>query len=219
MTKGAVLFDLDGTLLDTAADFRTALNRLLNDEGEPPLALERIRAMVSNGSANLVAQAFQISADHPRFEGLRQRLLDYYRESMLEHTRPFPGLPESLALIEAHQRPWGIVTNKPTSFSKAIIQGLALNPQVLICPEDTGKPKPHPGGILLACQRLGADPATSLYIGDHLRDIDAGKAAGCLTMAAAYGYLDAGENPHDWGADWIAHHPEELPDLLRSYLA
>lgn len=218
MSLEAVLFDLDGTLLDTAADFRTALNRLLEEENRPTLADDDVRVMVSNGSANLVAQAFAIDSRHAEFEPLRLRLLEHYADCMLENTHPYPGMTESLELIQSRGKAWGIVTNKPQYFSDAIIAGLGLNPSTLICPEHTGKPKPDPAGIVLGCAEINCPPENCLYIGDHKRDIDAGRDAGCKTMAAAYGYIEMDDDATTWGADWLLEQPTDLPDLLTKYL-
>ena len=174
--------------------------------------------MVSNGSANLVAQAFAIGSQHAEFESLRLRLLEHYADCMLENTRPYPGMAESLEFIQAQGKAWGIVTNKPQSFSDAIIAGLGMNPDILICPEHTGKPKPDPAGIVLGCAKLKCAPEQCLYIGDHKRDIDAGRAAGCKTMAAAYGYLEVNDNAKDWGADWLLMKSTDLPQLLAEHL-
>lgn len=218
MTLEAVLFDLDGTLLDTAADFRTALNRLLQEEGRPTLEDQDVRVMVSNGSANLVAQAFAIDNSHAEFEPLRLRLLEHYADCMLDNTRPYAGMEESLEFIQSRGKAWGIVTNKPQYFTDAIIAGLGMNPATLICPEHTGKPKPDPAGIVLGCAELNCAPENCLYIGDHKRDIDAGKGAGCKTMAAAYGYIEANDDATTWGADWLLMQSTDLPQLLAEHL-
>lgn len=214
MTTSAILFDLDGTLLDTAPDFRTALNRLLQDEGQEPLDLETVRVMVSNGSANLVINAFGIDSSHADFERLKEQLLTYYGEHMLEQTRPFTGLDVSLELLEDAGITWGVVTNKPMQFSQAIMQGLNLQPAALVCPEHVNQPKPDPAGILLACEQINRPAGEVVYVGDHRRDIDAGRSAGCGTLAAAYGYREPDDDPMTWGADRVIHDAILMPEII-----
>ncbi len=215
----AILFDLDGTLLDTAPDFHTALNRLLSEEGRINLDTTQVRHMVSNGSATLVSQAFNLDMQHAQFEPLRQRLLKHYADCLLENTRPFPGITECLALLRDRRISWGVVTNKPLVFSEAIMRGLDLYPDTLICPDHVQHPKPDPEGIMLACGEIGCTPADCVFVGDHQRDIDAGRSAGCGTVAAAYGYLGDSDNPEDWHADHIIWQPEQLLLLLESYFS
>ena len=213
----AVLFDLDGTLLDTAPDFHTALNRLLAEEQCAPIHADRVQNMVSNGSANLVAQAFNIDASDHRFDGLRERLLKHYDDCLTDRTALYPGLFECLEWLDANQYPWGIVTNKPLHYAEKIISQLELNINCLICPDHVDQPKPDPRGILLACEQMLKAAHNTLFVGDHLRDIEAGKRAGAPTIAAAWGYLADGEDPRDWDADYLLYSPRELLPLLRKF--
>lgn len=212
----AVLFDLDGTLLDTAPDFTTAINCVLAERGLVPQPEARVRRAVTNGSAGLVASTFGIGSEHPDFEPLRQRLLHYYRQCLAQHTRLFNGLDTVLAELATRQIPWGIVTNKPLQYTTPILTQLRFPsaPATVICPDHVIRTKPDPESILLACRELHVAPERAIYVGDHLRDIEAGRNAGTTTAAATWGYLDEDEDPQAWGADHIVNNALELTDLL-----
>ena len=212
----AVLFDLDGTLLDTAPDFLTAINRVLAERGLPARSEQAVRAAVSHGSAGLITAIFTIDSDHPDFEPLRQALLAHYRDCLADDTRPFPGMVGVLEALAARGIPWGIVTNKPAAYTDAIVARLSWPspPATVVCPDHVARTKPDPEPILLACRQLDLPPGRAIYVGDHRRDIEAGREAGTATVAAAYGYLDNGENPADWGADHIIERADQLIDLL-----
>ena len=212
----AVLFDLDGTLLDTAQDFADVINRLLKEESRPAMAYHEVRNAVSHGSVGLIQTAFKLGKDDPGFEPLRQRLLDHYAQCLTEKTRLFEGLEQLLKLLARHNIPWGIVTNKPELYTTPIVEGLALAPATTICPDHVSQTKPHPESVELACRHIGCKPSESVVIGDHLRDIEAGKNAGAKTIAAAYGYLHRDESAEDWQADYIAHHPRDLIGILEN---
>jgi len=200
-----VLFDLDGTLLDTAPDFVTALNAMLGDKNLPTLAPAIIRAGVTHGSGGLITLAFKLRSTDAEFEPLRQEFLGYYRACLTERTRLFPGMEGVLDRLGDRGIPWGIVTNKPELYTTAILQGLWLPspPAAVICPDHVARSKPDPESVLMACDQLTIKPAQALYVGDHLRDIQAGNSAGCYTVSAAYGYIDGNEDPSDWGAHYL----------------
>ena len=212
----AVLFDLDGTLLDTAPDFVTALNTMLRARNLPPMDPAVIRAGVTHGSAGLITLAFGFEKSHPEFEPTRQAFLGYYRDCLTEQTRLFPGMEAVLAGLAEHNIPWGIVTNKPEVYTRAILKDLWLpaKPGTVICPDHVARTKPDPEPVLLACAHLKLRPQQTLFVGDHLRDIQAGISAGCHTASAAYGYLDPGEDPHTWGADYLVEHAYKLTDII-----
>jgi len=214
MPLKAVLFDLDGTLLDTAPDFQTALNLLLAEENKQPLSQEEVKVMVSHGSADLIANAFHMEATHPDFEPLRARLLTFYLQHLSENTRYFQGLDASLSYIEQQGLAYGIVTNKPSLYADKIIADLNIEVDCLICPDHVAKPKPDPEALLLACQQLGCEPEEAIFVGDHDRDVIAGKAANMPTVAAAWGYIPLGESVEDWKADYLVQAPEDLLPLL-----
>jgi N-acetyl-D-muramate 6-phosphate phosphatase len=211
----AVLFDLDGTLLDTAPDFALALNKLLALKKRPPLTASVIRDIVSNGSAGLIARAFDCSEEEPTFETIRNEFLAIYMDNICRETRPFPGIQTLLNNLARQGTPWGIVTNKPSLYTEAILQQLQLEPapRAVVCPDHVENAKPHPEPVILACRRLGIAPQSTIYIGDHRRDIESGRDAGAITIAAAYGYID-NDHPETWGAHHLVNHADELSKLL-----
>lgn len=216
----AVLFDLDGTLLDTAPDFITTVNQLRREEQHAALPDEQIRRTVSNGARALVSMAFDIGFDHPEFPRLLDRLLVIYSGQLADRTAPFPGIPELLEELAKINMPWGIVTNKAQRFTQPIMAALNFNPApaTVICPDDVKNTKPDPEPLLLACRQLGCEPGEALYIGDHKRDVECGKRAGSPTIAAAYGYIDVADDPMTWEADHIVYKAEDLLDIVRAYL-
>lgn len=210
----AVLFDLDGTLVDTAPDFAACLNLLLAAENRPPATLAEVRPLVSNGSLAIIAFAFGYSPDDPRFEPLRQRFLAFYLANIACHSRLFAGMAELLSTLRARQVPWGIVTNKPALYTNALVRELALAPAVVVCSDQVSHAKPHPEPVLLACRTLACAPQDAVFVGDDRRDIEAGRAAGAATVAIAYGYGSAADPPHRWGADHLVATPSALALLL-----
>mgnify|MGYP001627467410 CR=1 FL=1 len=216
----AVMFDLDGTLLDTAPDFVVVLNRLRVEEGLVEMPPETIRAGVSNGSKALIKLAFGIEDSHPQFERLRERLLELYLNHLAVHTQPFPGIPALLNNLANKNIAWGIATNKPAAYTLPLMSALAIQPAPasVICPDDVARSKPDPECLFLAGKQLGCTPQEIIYIGDHKRDIDCGRDAGSITIAATYGYLDINENPNDWKADYSVNHADEIWPIVEKYL-
>ncbi|MEX0737968.1 MAG: HAD-IA family hydrolase [Pseudohongiella sp.] len=203
----AVLFDLDGTLVDTAPDFTAVLHQMCADQGVAPPSDSAILATVSSGARALVELAFQLAPDADGFDTLHQALLNAYM-AQLQHTHSvlFPGMNKLLSELEDRHIPWGVVTNKPERFSVPLLQKLNLDTRcsVLICPDHVSQTKPHPEPLLLACNRLACEPHLAIYVGDHPRDIEAGNAAGMHTITAAYGYLPSAPPIDDWGACYIS---------------
>ncbi|SDH40966.1 phosphoglycolate phosphatase [Pseudomonas panipatensis] len=216
MQLRAVLFDMDGTLLHTAPDFVAVCQAMLGAHGRPAVAEQRIVDVVSGGARAMVAAAFDMDPQAPGFEDLRQEFLDRYQDHCAVFTRPYDGIPELLESIEKARLIWGVVTNKPVRFAEPMMQqlGLAERSAILICPDHVTRSKPDPEPLLLACERLGIDPAQVLFIGDDLRDIESGRAAGTKTAAVRYGYIHPEDNPAHWGADVIVDHPLELLAVL-----
>lgn len=217
----AVLFDLDGTLFDTAPDFIVVLNQLREQEQLPPLPDATIRSVVSNGARALVTLGFGKDESDPAFEGLRQRLLDLYLAHLAEKTVPFPGIESLLDRLAAEDIAWGIVTNKPEAYTVPLMQAFTRLPApgAVICPDHVSKRKPDPEAVLLACSQIGCEPLEAVYVGDHERDIAAGRNAGMPTIACRYGYIDEGDDPANWGADHLVDSAEEIwPLLEREYL-
>ena len=212
----ALLFDLDGTLLDTAPDFITALNKQLELHGRAPLPDHAIRTSVTNGSIGLIQDGFGMAPDHPQFEILREEFLELYFANLADKTALFAGLQLVLDDCAARNIPWGVVTNKPWRYTEsAMVQlGLMDVAATVICPDHVKHAKPDPESILLACSKIATAPQDCLYVGDHVRDIDAGRAAGTRNIAAAWGYIEASENIHNWQADWIVDQSQQLHELL-----
>lgn len=212
----AVLFDLDGTLLDTAPDFAVVLNRMLREHDRAPLPFGQIRATVSHGARALVQLAFGLADGEPGFETLRSRLLELYESGLAVETTPFDGMRELLAGLATRGIAWGVVTNKPHYLAAPLLARMALEPPaaVLVCPDHVSRTKPDPEPLLLACHQLGCEPGRSIYVGDHARDIEAGRRAGMLTIAAAWGYLAEDESVLPWGADFVAADVAALAHLL-----
>lgn len=214
----AVLFDLDGTLVDTAPDLASALNRLRQEKGLAELPYQLIRDQVSNGGNALVELGFGVKLGEPEQPPLRQRLLDLYQEKVAEQSRVFEGLEGLLERLEKQPLPWGIVTNKPRIYTELLIKALKLHPEVVVCPEDLGVSKPDPAPLLFAARQLAVQPEHCLYIGDHARDIEAGLRAKMQTLVAGFGYIGIEDNPAHWGADFIATSVTELNSWIERKL-
>lgn len=208
----AVIFDLDGTLLDTAPDFVVAVNQLRAEHRLEALPAPLIRASVSNGARALVKLALDIEETSPEFEPQRQRLLDLYLNHVAVHTTFFPGVDDLLQTLSAHGIAWGIATNKPALYTDALLKALAIQPAPvsIICPDHVKERKPHAESLFLASKHIGCMPTQLIYVGDHKRDIDCGKNAGAITIAAAYGYIEAGDDIALWQADYCVNHAREI---------
>ena len=216
MTDFALLFDLDGTLLDTAPDMAAALNALRAEEGLPPLPLETIRPKVSQGGLALTRLAFAAARDEDEIEPLRQRFLRLYLARIAVHSRLFDGFEPLLSSLEQQGIPWGIVTNKPGWLTEPLVEalGLARRSAVTISGDSTPERKPHPLPLQTAAGQIGIDPARCCYVGDDPRDIEAGNAAGMTTVIAAWGYIDDNARLEAWGADHRIDHPGQLTRLI-----
>lgn len=219
MMVQAVLFDLDGTFLDTAQDMAWALNALLTEEGRAELPFDQIRPEVSNGARGLLGLGFQLGPEHGDFERLRTRYLDIYANNLHRHTRAFPGIDALVDDLEQRGQRWGIVTNKPRFLAEPLMRALGYWPRAacLVAGDDHPKRKPHPGPLLMACEHAGVPANATLYVGDAARDIEAGKNAGMGTITALYGYIPVGENPRDWQADAEVDAAEALLPLIRNW--
>lgn len=216
----AVLFDMDGTLLDSAPDFIAVCRAMRTARGLPAIADTLIRDQVSGGARAMVEATFNMAADAEGFEALRLEFLDRYQEHCAVLTAPFDGMSELLNEIEQAKLVWGVATNKPVRYAEPIMQqlGLAQRSRVLVCPDHVSKSKPDPEMILLACATMGVEPGATLFVGDDERDIEAGRAAGCKTAAVTYGYIHPQDNPRNWGADVVVDHPLELRTVLERAL-
>ena len=219
----AVLFDLDGTLIDTAADFIRIIQAMCREEQRDVVDAYLIRTQVSEGARAMVKLVYpELAVDDATFLAHRQRFLDLYEQDIVVDTDLFNGMTSLLEQLEAQQIPWGIVTNKPRGLSESLLQKLNLTERcaVLVCPEDVSKTKPDPEPMYLAAKQLNIPANEIIYVGDHPRDIDAGRNADMYTILAAYGYLPI-EHRDDlaaWQADSIVNTVTELHEMLRQKL-
>ena len=212
----AVIFDLDGTLVDTADEFVPVVQTLRAEHGRDAMDPQRIRASVSNGARALVSLGLDMSEDAPEFESQRLRLLELYSDVLGSLAKPYPGIESLLRDLEQRGVAWGISTNKPRQYTEPLLQRLAIQPQPgsVVCPDDVAERKPHPESLHLNCRELGCSPQEAIYVGDHLRDIEAGRRAGMYTIAAAYGYIEPGDDPNGWGADACVQCSTELLSFI-----
>ena len=210
-----VLFDLDGTLLDSAPDLYAALVAQCAEEGVPPPPYAPVREVVSRGARAVLRCAFTERGE-PALDVLMPRYLELYQQVMAQQTTAFEGIDHLLARIEAQGLRWGIVTNKAAFLTDDLVSriGWAGRASAVISGDTLPVKKPDPAPVLLACARAGLEPAQCLFVGDDRRDILAGNAAGLYTVAVSWGYLDGGD-PHAWDADVVLDHPAELAVLLR----
>ena len=230
----ALLFDLDGTLMDTAPDFFPTVNTLRKEHNLPPLADDIIRLQVSNGGRALTRLALDMplvdakkqestdlnDADTLFFEQQRQRLLTLYIDHIAEKSDLFPGMTELLETCEQYSLPWGIVTNKPRLYTEILLERLAdrlpilAHCAVVVCPDDVDRTKPFPDPLYLAADTLKIPAHDCWYLGDHVRDIEAGNAASMFTIATLYGYIAPHDNPESWQAGISVDSVEEITHLL-----
>jgi N-acetyl-D-muramate 6-phosphate phosphatase len=212
----AVLFDLDGTLIDSAPDLAGAANELRAEYGLPALPYEVFRPMVGSGARGMLGIAFDLGPQHERFPKLRDDFLRLYELRMTHETRIFEAVVPVLAALESRQCRWGIVTNKAARFTDPLVRSLGLHPRAaaVVAGDTTPHSKPHPAPLLEAARRVGLAPSKCMYVGDDIRDVQAGRAAGMTTVVAGWGYLGSGEPIESWGAQYILRTPAELLNLL-----
>ncbi len=213
-----ILFDLDGTLVDTAPDLAHALNLQLIKHGKPQLAYENIRPFASHGSRGLVGLGFGIMPADDNFITMRDEYLSIYESVFTRSPVLLPGIAELLQAIEDKGLKWGIVTNKPRRFTIGLIESMGLNLEnrtaCIVCGDDAPQPKPSPATLLMACEQIGVKPENCMYVGDAERDIIAGRAAGMKTVVALFGYIDVTDKPTEWGADVLIETPNDLLKLF-----
>jgi N-acetyl-D-muramate 6-phosphate phosphatase len=217
MASRAVLFDLDGTLADTAPDLAAALNRLRSDQGLEPVPLARLRPFASAGARGLVHAGFGVKPGDEDYDSLRTAFLEAYRENTCVATALFPGIAELLAELARRSLRWGIVTNKATRFTDRIVETLALTPACVVSGDTTPRLKPHPDSLLHAAGQLGLAPGECLYLGDDLRDIQAALAAKMRAIAVGWGYHHPESGgPRSWKAEAVIAQPQDLIALLEA---
>jgi phosphoglycolate phosphatase len=216
-----VLFDLDGTLADTAPDLAYALNQVLVEQGRSPLPFDTIRPVVSHGGIALTRLGFGLEPEHPDFPPLHQRLLAIYSDNIARHTRLFPGMETLLAGIEQRGMNWGVVTNKPARLTEPLMNALGLSQRAacIVSGDTCNNRKPHPEPILYGCHLAGSEAAQCLYVGDAQRDIEAGLRAGLRTVVALFGYIGEDDHPEEWQADALLNTPREIEDWIAEITA
>lgn len=212
----AVLFDLDGTLIDSAPDLGAAADKMRTDRGLPSLSSERYRPMAGAGARGMLGEAFGLTPEHPDYEALREEFFVNYENRMTHLTTIFDGIGQLIEQLLRRQLLWGVVTNKSARFTEPLTLAMPLfaSARAIVSGDSTPHAKPHPAPLLEAASRLRVDPDFCIYVGDDERDIVAGRAAGMRTVAATYGYLGEKANPLQWGAHEVINSPLELLQLL-----
>jgi N-acetyl-D-muramate 6-phosphate phosphatase len=212
-----VLFDLDGTLVDTAPDLISSLNRALEMHGFDPVAAETVKPFISYGAKAMINASQPVLDDQLRADIL-ETMLTHYQNNIAEHTVFFSGMSDTLASIEAQGLKWGVVTNKRERFTNPLMDALKLTDRAacIVSGDTTRNPKPHPEPMLAACKQADVNPQECVYIGDALHDITAGKNAQMKTLAAVYGYINPGDTPETWGADALIESPEQISTWIAS---
>jgi N-acetyl-D-muramate 6-phosphate phosphatase len=213
----AVLFDLDGTLIDSAPDLGAAADKMRLDRGMPSLALEQYRPMAGAGARGMLGIAFGMTPDHPDYLAMREEFFINYENCMTHRTYTFDGVPDLISQLLANGMAWGVVTNKSMRFTRPLTQGMSLfaTAAAVIGGDSTPHSKPHPAPLLEAARQLKLEPAHCVYVGDDARDIAAGLAAGMSTVVATYGYLGSSSDTLLWGAHAHIASPLELLTLLK----
>ncbi|MBI2744680.1 MAG: HAD-IA family hydrolase [Burkholderiales bacterium] len=212
----AVLFDLDGTLIDSAPDLGAAADQMRVARGLPSLPLDRYRPMAGAGARGMLGVAFGMAVDDPAFEAMREEFFTNYERCMTQRTAAFDGVGELITQLEQRQLPWGVVTNKSSRFTDPLTRAMPLfaGARAIVSGDTTPHAKPHPAPLLEAARRLGVDAGRCLYVGDDERDVVAGLAAGMQTVAATYGYLGNKTEVQAWGAHAEINSPLDLLQLL-----
>lgn len=213
-SRQAWLFDLDGTLADTAPDLIAAVNRMRQSRDLDPLPEEQLRHQASNGARGLLRYGLDLSESQPEFAAARQEFLDLYASNLCEHTRLFPDVSHILNQLESADIAWGIVTNKPIALARPLIEALQLRPAVLLGGDSGTRAKPAPDLLWLAAAHIGISASRCRYLGDAPRDIQSGREAGMQTIACGWGYVEPEDDSSTWGADLYAREVRELSTLI-----
>lgn len=213
---GTILFDLDGTLVDTAPDLGAALNVMRRRRGLAEISASEFRPQASHGTQGLLRLGFGIAQDDPEFAGLRREFLDIYETHLTQNSPLFPGMADVLDMIELRGLKWGVVTNKPSRYTEPLLDHLGLKRRAacVVSGDTCAHPKPHPAPMLHACQVTQSLADACLYVGDAARDVESAAAAGIPTLVALYGYLGKDDRPSEWGAHGYLQTPADLLDWL-----
>lgn len=215
----AILFDLDGTLLDSAPDFLYIINLMLAQHSQKPISLTTVTQQASNGANAMLATAFKIKANSDELILLKAEFLEHYLDLINTKSGLYPGVSQLLNHLDEQDILWGVVTNKPSRYTDLIMDHFKLTDRTaaIICPDHVQHPKPNPQSLFLAAARLGISYANTWYVGDHLRDIQAGKAAQMTTVGCRYGYLNETDDSQTWGADFLIDQPQQLISLIEQH--
>ncbi len=211
MDINTILFDLDGTLIDTAPDLAYALNTLLEEAGLETRPFEKIKPLVAFGGKALIKFGFNCDEEHPEFSKRHQKLLEIYTNNIDLNSKPFAGVSALIKTLEDRQINWGIVTNKPEYLTHLLLQKLNINVDVVVCGDTLEFSKPHPAPLLYACAQFSVDPRRCIFVGDDINDMLAGSNAGIKTVAVTYGYGNVEQN---WNYDYKINHVQELLELI-----
>ncbi len=211
MSINTILFDLDGTLIDTAPDLAYALNTLLKEEGRVEKSYEKIKPLVAFGGKALIQFGFECDDDHPEFINRHQRILKIYADNIDKFSKAFFDMRVLIDAIKDQKMQWGVVTNKPENLTHLLLNKLNIKPDVVVCGDTLEFNKPHPAPLLYACAQLATSPEYCLFVGDDKNDMLAGDSAGIKTVAVTYGY---GKVEQDWNYDYLAEKPEQILELI-----
>ena len=211
MTVNTILFDLDGTLIDTAPDLAYALNTLLIENELPEKLYKNIKPLVAFGGKALIKYGFNCDENHPNFLAWHRRILEIYTDNIDRSSATFTGVNSVIKALEARKMHWGVVTNKPENLTHLLLEKLGINPDVVVCGDTLEFNKPHPAPLLYACAQLAVEPKSCLFVGDDKNDMLAGANAGIKTIAVTYGYSKVSQ---DWNYDYLIDQVEELMELL-----
>ena len=212
----AVLFDLDGTLADTAPDMARTVNLMRESRGLPPVPIADVRPFVSRGARGMIGAAFDVTPENPRFPAMREEFMTLYADNLCVDSKLFPGMDGLLDALEARAIAWGVVTNKFERLARPVLAGLGIEKRaaVIVGGDTCPRPKPFPDPLLHAAATMNVDPGRTLYIGDDERDVQAARAAGMPVIVAGYGYLGDGLPPSMWNADGIVNDVQEMREWI-----
>jgi len=215
---GAILFDLDGTLVNTAPDLAGAVNDMRVERGLDPLPLSDLSPLCSFGGRGMLGKGLDLTPDDERYQDTYDAFIEAYRQRMTRESKAYDGMRKLVREIVADGAIWGVITNKTEALARPLMDFLAFDPPpaCVIGGDSAGAPKPDPAPMLMACRQIFVDPAHCIYIGDSDRDVEAGRAAGMATIAVTYGYIPTGDDIHSWNADIVVNTVAELGPAIQT---